>query len=332
MKKLIILGLLIFSSFIQTGYCIERDSKHFILFFEAQDTIVIDTIIKTLEYGYTKVTADLQMQLYSKTKVHIYPDIYQLHQAINWPDAPDWLVGVGTTEIFVVSPLNPGPAHTYKEILNNVFIHEFTHICTNQICNYLPIWLSEGFSCYEGGPYYKKSSIVAAYKRLGKIPSLDELNSSYDNFVSLDGYGFGLTIAKFMVETFGMDATREFIYEPNDFSVFSGISKDEFENEWFEYVRSNYLDETDISITADTKNQLINIYPNPAVNTLNISLSGNKSIQGYTIICNSAGKILSRQSISKKQFSIDVSQLKPGLYFLNITFNSEHLQVKFLKQ
>jgi hypothetical protein len=176
-----------------------------------------------------------------KIGVHIYPTLQEFHTAVGWPNAPDWFVGVGWSEIHVVSPLNPGPAHSYEEIMDNVFIHEFTHVCTGKINQNLPIWLNEGIACYEGGPYYNKASVVAACNNLGRIPTLDELNSSYDNFVNFGGYPLCLTISNFIVESYGMEKMSDFIRTPADYTIFSGLTKSEFQELWMEYVKVNYL-------------------------------------------------------------------------------------------
>ena len=140
----------------QKIFALQSESPHFIFYYEVQDSSVIDTIKSRLENNYDRITGDLQLNIQSKIKVHIYPSLQEFHNAIGWSDAPDWLCGVGWTDIYVVSPPDPGPAHSYNEIINNVFVHEFTHVCTAKINTNIPIWLSEGFACYEGGPYYSK--------------------------------------------------------------------------------------------------------------------------------------------------------------------------------
>ncbi len=249
------------------GLGFEKESEHFIFSYEAPDSGIVDSIMNRLERCYPRITGDLQLTITLKTKVHIYPTLQAFHDAIGWSNAPDWLVGMGTSEIFAVSPLNPGPVHTYREMLENVFIHEFTHICTGRINTALPSWLSEGFACYEGGPYYSTASVRTAYASLGRIPSLDELGASYNNFVSLGGYPFSLTIARFAIGRYGMDAMRRFIIRPYDFSVFAGATKDQFQLDWYEYVREKYLGPTDIAGPAQNgrivESGLGHNHPNP---------------------------------------------------------------------
>lgn len=267
-NSLLIVIIILFFPFIftQDTFCLQSESAHFIYYYEATDSSIIDTVKLRLENSFDRITKDLQLTITEKIKVHIYPNLQELHNAIGYPDAPDWLVGVGNVEIYVVSPLNPGPSHTYKSIMDNVFIHEFTHICVGKIRNYLPSWLNEGFALYEGGPYYDTAAVVSAYNKLGKIPTLDEL---YYDFVKYSGYQFAITIAYFIIENYGMDAMRKFIHNPEDYSVFSGLSKNEFEVKWHEYVKKNYLGNTStISPDKDDHSQATGFilkqnYPNP---------------------------------------------------------------------
>ncbi len=245
----------------------EKESRHFVFYYQQQDSAVIDTIASRLEGSFDRITGDLHLVVSSKVKVHIYPSLQEFHDAIGWSNAPDWLVGVADAEIYAVSPLNPGPAHSYKDMVENVFAHEFTHVCTNKVNGSLPQWLFEGFACYEAGPYYSKASVVSAYNGLGRIPTLDELSHDYNNFVNLHGYEFSLTAARFAIDTFGMDSMRQFINDPDNFSVFGGLSKSEFQQRWSDCVKEDYLG---ISSVRDYPNgpikygfELEQNYPNP---------------------------------------------------------------------
>ena len=222
-------------------YALQTESAHFIYYYEAPDSSIIDSIKSKLESNYDRITGDLQLTISYKIIIHIYPTLQEFHNAIGQPNAPDWLVGTAFFDVFVVSPQNPGPAHSYNEMMNNVLVHEFTHVCTYKINSSLPIWLSEGFALFEAGPYYSKASVVSSYNSIGKIPTLDDLSYNFDNFVKFGGYPFSLTIVHFIAENYGMDAMRKLIHYPNNFSVFEGLTKSGFQDKWFEYVKKNYL-------------------------------------------------------------------------------------------
>lgn len=311
----------------QSARSFERESAHFIFYYSSQDSAVIDSVLLRLENSYGRITEDLQLTITTKIGVHIYPSLQEFHNAIGWPDAPDWLVGVGNQEIYVVSPLNPGPAHSYKDIMDNVFIHEFTHVCTGKIGSYLPYWLYEGFACYEGGPYYSKASVVSSYNSLGRIPTLDELGSSYDNFVSLGGYPFSLSIATFAVDKFGMDAMRQFIYHPDDFSVFGGWSKSQFQEQWFEYVKVNYLGITSAPQVLQRASGIPCVmdknYANPfnpkTIISYRLSVVSTVSLKVYNILGTEVATLVEKeQHPGRYEVSFDAANLSSGMYFYRL--------------
>jgi hypothetical protein len=306
---------------------LERESDHFIFYYAIQDSSIVDSIQARLEGCYDRITGDLQLTISTKVKIHIYPTLQEFHNAIGWYDAPDWLVGIGNQEIYVVSPLNPGPAHSYNDILNNVFIHEFTHVCTGKINVYLPYWLSEGFACFEGGPYYSKASVVSAYNSLGRIPSLDELNSSYDNFVSFGGYPFSLTITRYAIGKFSMDAMRQFIQRPNDYSVFGGLLKNEFQENWFNYVKENYLGITSVSDiyshTSPYSFALKQNYPNPfnpvTVICYQLAIQSVVSLKIFDLLGRELATLIEKeQNSGSYEVTFDAGNLSSGVYLYRI--------------
>ncbi len=72
----------------------------------------------------------------------------------------------------------------------------------------------------------------------------------------------------------------------------------------------------DLLIPMSNENTVVKLYPNPANNTLNIStdrvLDGNSFLQIFSI----TGVELIHQSFSSNPQSIDLSPLKPGIYFI----------------
>jgi hypothetical protein len=89
MNKIIFTIIIIISSFNRGIFGLQKESAHFIYYFEPVDSIVIDTIVSRLEGSYDRITSDLQLLLNEKTGVHVYPTLQEFHNAIDWPNAPD---------------------------------------------------------------------------------------------------------------------------------------------------------------------------------------------------------------------------------------------------
>ena len=65
------------------------------------------------------------------------------------------------------------------------------------------------------------------------------------------------------------------------------------------------------------KDSLINVFPNPATNTLNITIDGMENLNGKGAIYNTMGQLI--QKIELGQTQVNISNLKSGLYILEYT-------------
>ena len=66
-----------------------------------------------------------------------------------------------------------------------------------------------------------------------------------------------------------------------------------------------------------TTQSRIEVFPNPVSDLLNISYTGNSSIEHVKLI-DIQGKVLFSADISSNPYQLDVSNMKPGIYFLNL--------------
>jgi hypothetical protein len=331
MNRLLLIIVCLLAVLYPKSLAASRESGHFVINYQPADAAVIDTIISVLEFNYSKVTSTLGLNLAGKTIVTVYPSIDEFHNAIGMPGAADWLVGVGGSEIKIVSPLNPGSAHSFSFILNPVLPHEFTHICTSKISNYIPYWMIEGYACYTVGPKASKSGVVSDYNEQGKVPSLNELNS-FSNFASIGGYNFSYTIVQYMVETFGQASVIDFIYHPDNYTLFGGFTKDKFEIGWHHFIESKYLGFTPTDMSINTIQPEIQLFPNPFHNSITIKniseLEGETNIRVFNI----EDKLLYNFFLSSGTNTMDFDFLPEGLYIFSVVQNNKTTQVKILKE
>jgi hypothetical protein len=82
-----------------------------------------------------------------------------------------------------------------------------------------------------------------------------------------------------------------------------------------------------------TGTDLVKIFPNPATQTLYIQAAKNALLQAYTLM-DVNGRILYQNAElgNKTEEKIDISQLKPGLYILNITSDKGNIYRRVIKQ
>ena len=72
-----------------------------------------------------------------------------------------------------------------------------------------------------------------------------------------------------------------------------------------------------LSITDNSLEDQINIFPNPTSDILNLFISNNSNISNYEII-NILGKSIKKGELNQNRNSIDISSLQTGIYFLSL--------------
>ena len=226
-----------------------KESQHFNFYSTHADIKVLDSLAITLENNYSRITTHLGIDIDKKLNVKVFPDLKTFHVAINYPDAPDWVVGsCNGDELMMVSPLNPGSIHTYESLMQ-VIVHEFVHIAVSYArgdkgWTTLPRWLSEGYAQYEAGQVNERirknveSSVIA-----NTPPTWSQLDTlSVMEFGNMNGYGLSVTIVEFLVVTYGIDKLVLLIKDPENFETIYGLSKNTLEKQWIQYLKHEKIE------------------------------------------------------------------------------------------
>ncbi|NOU76668.1 sigma-70 family RNA polymerase sigma factor [Paenibacillus sp. LMG 31458] len=175
-----------------------------------------------------------------KIIIEIYPDLPTFHQAVGEANAPNWFMGTfEENKLKIVSPLNPGPEHTYQSILKST-VHLFTMWLVSDINPLAPKWLRQGIGGYESKQmtqeFIKKTTSDAIQKLV--IPSFQELNNDTWDFETMKGFQFSYLIVEFIVDEYGLDSLNKLIRNPSDFNGIFQRSELELHEQWVEYVRN----------------------------------------------------------------------------------------------
>lgn len=120
-------------------------------------------------------------------KSTVYPDLSTFHQAVGEVDAPNWFMGTFEgNKLKIVSPLDPGPEHTYETILKST-LHLFTMWLISDINPLAPKWLCQGIAGYEvkqmPDEFIKNSTSEQIHNLV--IPTFQELNSEGWDFETI---------------------------------------------------------------------------------------------------------------------------------------------------
>lgn len=107
--------------------------------------------------------------------IEVYPDMPSFHQAIGEADAPNWFMGTYEESILkIVSPLNPGPEHTYQSILKGT-VHLFTMWLISEINPKAPKWIRQGIGGYEAKLMIEGTTEEAIHNFA--IPTFEQLDN-----------------------------------------------------------------------------------------------------------------------------------------------------------
>ncbi|NMO98051.1 RNA polymerase sigma factor [Paenibacillus lemnae] len=173
-----------------------------------------------------------------KVVIEMYPDLPTFHQAVGEVDAPNWFMGTYEGHILkIVSPLNPGPEHTYQSILRST-VHLYTMWLINEINPAVPKWIKQGIGGYEANQmtadFIEHSTKDAV--RNQTVPSFDELNNDTWDFETMKGFQFSYIFVQFVLEQYGVDALNKLIRSPHDFHGVFQCSESELHDKMVEYI------------------------------------------------------------------------------------------------
>lgn len=242
----------------------QRETEHFVFYCMDQDVKALDDLAEALEGCYERTTTDLGKMPSGKVKVNIYPDIDSFHNAMGRSNAPDWSVGEAKNgALYMTSPLNPGPAHNYDDMLQ-IAVHEFVHIIINLFGN-VPSYLHEGVACYEAGQnrYDTLSSYIAGQMDQNKVPSLSSLekyNSSSEGI-----YQYGPAFVDFIARCYGFDAVVALL-EGKSLATATGkdgasMQNQSFNEFWWQHLDNLYRKRFGLTESLETDNFVLLFMP-----------------------------------------------------------------------
>lgn len=219
----------------------EYRSAHFKFHLTEFDHANIASIAQHLENNYSRVIADLSASNLPIINIQFYSNQSVLHQTLNFPNSPAWLVGAATArdQIHMMSPTAPNLNRAFDEMLA-ILVHEFTHCVTlNMVSSSanFPRWLWEGVALYEAGQFVHPNRI--AYLVNGNPPTLAGLNANWQTNTQI--YDVGYLLVEYIVEMWGKPQLANWIRAFGNIQAVLGISVTAFESGWYAFVRAKYL-------------------------------------------------------------------------------------------
>lgn len=222
-------------------YKLQHSNDYFDFYLEDKDINGLHDLEKMLNKNFLELTSIMETNFADKIAVIIYPDIKEFHKAINFEDAPDWVVGAARkNELKMVSPLNPGRVHDYGSLIKSI-VHELCHAVVINMQEQgqagLPKWLDEGFAFYYAKQFTKENRDLLKAANQADIPTWESLNNSTTaEFGDLNGYIFSASIVDFLISNYSYDSIRKLILQPNDYQTIFGSSELELERKYRAYL------------------------------------------------------------------------------------------------
>jgi hypothetical protein len=314
---------------------LRKSTDHFNFYCEQQAENCLNDFSQKLETNYASVISKLETTTTSKIDVQIYPSLTAYHNAMGYPESPDWVSGsaMGKTLIFMTSPNNAGPT-TYNDMVINM-LHEFVHIAVNwKQSNRVVNWLTEGCATYLSGQYSRQMAIPSVkyqIQQFGYKPTLSFIEAD-PNFGGNNGYPLSFSVVDFIIDKFGNHGLAEYVGTLN-FSVLGYNSKEEFQTGWWAFLDKNYLGISSVEEENLQKEfSLSQNYPNPFNPTTEIgyqiSAFGKVQLKIFNVLGEEAATLVNEEKTSGTyKVKFDGNNLSSGIYFYTLKVGS-FLQTK----
>lgn len=201
---------------------------------------VYQDLFNELINNVDRITSKFNHQPSKKVIIEIYPDLPTFHLAVGEDNAPNWFMGTFEGNVLkIVSPLNPGPEHTYQSILKST-VHLFAMWLVGDINPLTPKWLRQGIGGIEANqmtPEYIRDTTRDEINDL-RIPPFEDLNNDTWDFGTMKGFQFSYLLVEFIHTKYGLDALNKLIRNPEDYHGIFQRSESELYEQWVEYLRN----------------------------------------------------------------------------------------------
>jgi hypothetical protein len=213
-----------------------KPSDHFsFVLFNGLTQELATTVRQKLEDNYSRILTDLKVEKMDPVKIQIWNDETDFQNDIkrdlgtNFWGATGYVYSKNDVRV-----LNRGnPAQTA--------LHEFCHavsIYVNSRIGNNPRWLWEAVAIYESGEFINPKTL--SYLVTGNFPTITELNTDF-NTSNKNIYSVGYILSEYIIQTWGKEKYIDLVKANGDIQSTLGVSVQQFESGWKEFVTKKYL-------------------------------------------------------------------------------------------
>jgi hypothetical protein len=137
--------------------------------------------------------------------MHIFQNRTSFLKAIHKKKVPDWLIAYvppkSTSYIYILST---NEKLKRRRVINQILLHEITHLYTNTLNPNLPDWLKEGISVYVAVQIFKPSISTADWEKIAPEGAPFE-HVSWRVAAEHNGYNIAGLLVMFFVRRYGWE-------------------------------------------------------------------------------------------------------------------------------
>jgi RNA polymerase sigma-70 factor (ECF subfamily) len=222
---------------------------------------VTDDFMAVLRQNFRRITSALDFTPTAKITFEIYPNQESLRTELGFNSK----FAIGSFRelnlVRMVSPLNPGPHHDYHYLVRQS-VALYTVSLTKQLNSLMPRILLYGIGHYIGQPLSRKRvrNRLSSIYRHRELPSFDYLkNTSGPQFAHAQGNDLSYTFIDFIVTRYSWDAFHRLIRDYGQLETIFQCTPSQFEADWKQFVREQYMDQEGDGQGASTSVQHLTI-------------------------------------------------------------------------
>ncbi|UCE43103.1 MAG: hypothetical protein JSV17_09225 [Candidatus Aminicenantes bacterium] len=207
---------------------------HFEYYFDGPDQSQIQSVMNALEGNYDRITSDLAAFDMPVVRAKIWSDGTGFYNTMEedlgriFAGAKGYVMGPDELRLLLT---HRGDVNAVHEFVHCVSLHLNDTIANN------PRWLWETVALYLSQDFINPN--LLSYMKAGNYPTIDDLNSSYNLDQSV--YEVGYVLGEYIVENWGIVALRDLLLQNGDIQAVLGISVQDLETGWFDWLEKKYL-------------------------------------------------------------------------------------------
>jgi len=214
----------------------EVDNPHFdFLLYDGLNESITTEMSLVLENNFERITTDLNVEDMPLVTLRLWGDYEHF--------LTDMVTIIGTrydgATGYVTNRNEICMFHTNRNPLTAV--HEFAHLVSIQVNGTIPNnprWLWESVAIYESQDFIDPQNLP--YIVAGNYPTLYNLNTDF-NSSDHSIYSVGYVLLEYIIDSWGMDAVITLIETNGHIQSSLGITIEEFETGWHQFLQEKYL-------------------------------------------------------------------------------------------